>query len=295
MEIKQLQYFAEIVREGNFTYAARKLHIGQPALSKHVQALERELGVVLLLRNSGGARPTDAGRRLDEMARFLLAYVDEIGDEVRKAASDLAGTITLGISPSLVPALAEQVTARLGADHPELKVEIVEALPMFLCEWLDLGRLDVGIFSPWQPYELSHRLRFVDVGVDEMLLVMRRGRTPDGRAGPVPMGELQSFRLALTKGFAGLLRTREDLATALQTVELEIDSTHMIKDLVIRGEYCSVLPYSFVREDLANGLVEAFELEPAFHRQVVVATRPGRQKPASQLIVDVARTRLSEL
>lgn len=295
MEIKQLQYFAEIVREGNFTHAARTLHIGQPALSKHVQALERELGVTLLLRHSGGARPTEAGRRLEEMARSLLAYVDEIGDEVRKAASNHTGTITLGLSPSLVPALAEHVTARLSAHYPGLRVEIVEALPMFLCEWLDLGRLDVGIFTPWQPYDVTHPLRFVDVGLDEMLLVGREGRSLGNPAGPVSASALSSLRLALTKGFAGLLRTREDLANALRGLELEIDSTQLIRDLAVRGEYWSILPYSFVREDVSHGLVQAFKLEPAFYRTVVAATRPGKQKPAGELIVDAVRARLSEL
>ena len=245
------------------------------------------------MRDAAGARPTEAGRRLAERARTLLVYVDEIGDEVRSVGSELAGTITLGLAPSLVPALAEHITARMAADHPRLKVDLVEALPMFLNEWLDLGRLDVGIFTPWQPYELAHRLRLVEVGLDEMLLV--GAYESDGRSGPVRTSELASFRLVLTKGFAGQLRTRDDLALALRDVDLEIDSTHMIRDMVVRGDYWSVLPYSFVRDDLASGLVRAFELEPAFHRQVVAASRPGRQNPACELIVDIVRARLSDL
>src|SRR3569833_2991897 len=48
MDIRQIEYFSVIVREGSFSRAARKLHIGQPALSKQIQALERELGAELL-------------------------------------------------------------------------------------------------------------------------------------------------------------------------------------------------------------------------------------------------------
>lgn len=295
MEIRQLLYFTEIVRAGSFTYAARELRIGQPALSKQVQTLERELGVTLLARDAGGVRPTEAGRRLDEMAQSLLAYINEIRDEVRKAASELFGTVTLGISPSLVPALAGHVTAQLASFHPGLKVDIVEALPMFLCEWLSLGRLDVGILSPWHPYELPHRLKFVEIGSDEMLLVGAHGQLADRWQGPVRASDLGRLRLALTKGFSGLLRMRRDLKSVLQSVDLEIDSTHMIRDLVVRGEYCSVLPYSFVRDDLSSSLLDALELEPAFHREVVAATRPGRQTPAGDVVIDVIRARLSEL
>lgn len=295
MEIRQLQYFVGIVREGSFSRAARKLHIGQPALSKQIQALEHELGVELLVRVPEGIQPTEAGRRLNEMSHFLLNYIDDIGPAVRKAATELLGTVTIGLSPSLVPALAEYLSARFAAEHPNLRLDIVEALPMFLSEWLDLGRLDVGMFTQ-SPLDEASGLSFVDVASDELLLVAAPGAFPDGLEGPVEASDLRTVRLALTPGFRFLLRTWLEPEGTEQSLGLEIDSIHAIRDLAVRGEYCSVLPFTFVRDDVSSGLLDALAFAPPLHRQLVAATRPGRRPSAAvKAVVEAARTRLAEL
>ncbi|WP_033290674.1 LysR family transcriptional regulator [Amycolatopsis jejuensis] len=293
MEIRQLRYFVAIVREGSFSRAARKLHLGQPALSKQIQALEHELGVELLLRVPDGIRPTEAGRRLEEMSRFLLGYVEDIGPAVRKAAAELAGTVTIGLSPSLVPALAGHVKARFAAEHPQLRIDIVEALPMFLCEWLDLGRLDAGIFTRSPPLDEMRRLSVTDLATDGMLLAAAPGTLPDRLRTSVPDDGLRSLPLALTPGFHHLVRDR--LPPDSGPV-LEIDSIHAIKDLVLRGEYCSALPYTFIRDDLAAGKLDAVPFAPPLRRQLVAVTRAGRRTSATvTAVITTARARLGEL
>ncbi|WP_236790850.1 LysR family transcriptional regulator [Amycolatopsis sp. GM8] len=296
MEIRQLQYFVAIVREGGFSQAARKLHIGQPALSKQIRALEHELGVELLVRVPEGIRPTEAGQRLDEMSHFLLNYVDDIGPAVRKAASELLGTVTIGLSPSLVPALAEYLSARFAAEHPKLRIEIVEALPMFLSEWLDLGRLDVGIFTRSPQTGEKPRLNVVDIALDEMLLVAAKGALPSDLGDAVEANDIRSFRLALTPGFRYLVQHRLGLDETSHSLGLEIDSIHAIRDLAVRGEYLSVLPFTFIRDDLSAGLLDAVAFTPRLNRHLVAATRAGRRPAAAvTAIVDVARARLAEL
>ena len=144
MEIRQLQYFTAIVREGSFSRAARRLHVGQPALSKQIRALERELGVDLLVRLPAGVRPTLAGARLAEMSQKFLDYADEMASAVRATTASVTGTITLGLSPSLVPVLAEHLQRRLAEELPQVRITIVEALSMFQEEWLAEDRLDLG-------------------------------------------------------------------------------------------------------------------------------------------------------
>lgn len=64
MELSHLDEFVTLVNEGSFVAAARVLRLGQPTLSKHMAALERELGASLLARGKGGVEPTEAGRVL---------------------------------------------------------------------------------------------------------------------------------------------------------------------------------------------------------------------------------------
>ncbi|GAA3533685.1 LysR substrate-binding domain-containing protein [Amycolatopsis ultiminotia] len=293
MEIRQIQYFTAIVREGSFSAAARRLHIGQPALSKQIQALERELGVDLLIRAPEGVRPTASGARLDEMSRTLLGYLDDIRSEVRGSAASLSGTVTLGLSPSLIPALAGYLEERLAADHPGVRIRIVEALPMFLAEWLEGGRLDLGVFTR-ADYRTT-RISFTDVGSDEMLLVAA-GELLSGVGGPATPDTLRSLRLALTPGFREVLRTSLDLDRMTDGIGSGIDSLHLVRDLVVRGEYCSVLPYTFVRDDLDSGVLTAIGFAPVLKRELVAVTRAGRHpSPAAEAVTEMVRIRLGEL
>ncbi|MDF2974976.1 MAG: LysR family transcriptional regulator [Microvirga sp.] len=77
MEIRHLRYFVTVARERNFTRAAEKLHIAQPPLSRQIQQLEEEVGMVLLDRDSRPLRLTEAGRLLYEHAAQVLERFDD--------------------------------------------------------------------------------------------------------------------------------------------------------------------------------------------------------------------------
>ncbi|HEY3477959.1 MAG TPA: LysR family transcriptional regulator, partial [Streptomyces sp.] len=230
MDIRQIEYFSVIVREGSFSRAARKLHIGQPALSKQIQALERELGAELLVRLPGGVRPTAAGARMAEMGPALLGYLDDIRSAVRDAAASLTGTVRLGMSPSLVSALAGHLEESFAEKHPRLRVEIVEALPMFLAEWVEEGRLDLGVFTHQPTYGYSN-LSVTTVGVDELLLVAKPGTLSDVGERVTP-DLLPSLRLVLTPSFRDLLRTCLEPRQVPEGIGSRTDSIHMVRDLV---------------------------------------------------------------
>ncbi len=73
LDMRKLRYFVAVAEELNFGRAAKLLHIAQPVLSRQIRALEDELGVRLLVRDTRGAALTDAGSQLLQDARFLLA------------------------------------------------------------------------------------------------------------------------------------------------------------------------------------------------------------------------------
>ena len=116
----KLEAFVAVAEEGTVSVAARRLHVSQPSLSQTITALERQLGVQLLVRRSNGVQTTQAGVTMLAEARAILACHDEMLRTVTAAACD-ARVVQLGIPVELAPDLLRAV-ARFAAEHPCTRV-----------------------------------------------------------------------------------------------------------------------------------------------------------------------------
>jgi DNA-binding transcriptional LysR family regulator len=112
----------------NFTRAAEQLNLGQQAVSKTVGQRERELGVTLLERTTREVRLTPAGAALLASGREVLAAADHAFEGARELGRGLAGTIRVGVSPAIGPAVRTEVVhvLRHGAD---VSVALLEVRP----------------------------------------------------------------------------------------------------------------------------------------------------------------------
>jgi DNA-binding transcriptional LysR family regulator len=109
VELRQLRHFLVVAEELNFTRAATRLHVDQPALSRQIRRLESALGVQLFTRTSRRVELTAAGHHLRDRAPAVLADLDGVLAEVRRAAAGRAARLRLGW---LIP-LRDQLMTRL--------------------------------------------------------------------------------------------------------------------------------------------------------------------------------------
>jgi DNA-binding transcriptional LysR family regulator len=123
MELRQLEYFVTVAEELGFARAAERLHVVQPAVSKQIARLERELGVPLFDRSTRHVRVTTAGERLLPEIRAVLAAVANVGRIASGIASGADGVLRLGTSQGLGDRL-DQVLDRLAATVPRLQVRL---------------------------------------------------------------------------------------------------------------------------------------------------------------------------
>lgn len=143
LTLARLEAFIAVAEEGTLSAAARRLHFSQPALSQTVTALERQLGVQLLVRSTTGVQTTEAGITLLAEARAILVRHDQMVRTVT-AAADSTGAIQLGIPSELGPDLL-CVLGRFAAEHPRTRV-IPRYLPMAAqLASLRRGDLDVSL------------------------------------------------------------------------------------------------------------------------------------------------------
>ncbi|WP_248737938.1 LysR family transcriptional regulator [Pseudomonas sp. MWU12-2029] len=120
-----METFVYVVETGSFSAAARRLDIGQPAVSKTIAQLETRLGVRLLLRSTRGLTPTEAGLAFFERARRALEEADEADNAARGVAGGLSGNLRVSTAVTFG---RMHVVPHLGPfldQHPQLNVDLL--------------------------------------------------------------------------------------------------------------------------------------------------------------------------
>ncbi|WP_386376321.1 LysR family transcriptional regulator [Streptosporangium lutulentum] len=144
VEIREMRAFVTVVEEGSLSAAARKLHVSQSALSQTVQALERRLGVQLLLRSHTGARPTGAGKVLLQEVRELIGHHDRIVAAVSGLPA-ATGLLRIGVPLEFPVDLLPTVLTELSTVHQDLRVEVRHSSSVVQLAALQAGELDVAL------------------------------------------------------------------------------------------------------------------------------------------------------
>ncbi|MFI2779272.1 LysR family transcriptional regulator [Streptomyces sp. ALB3] len=143
VEIRQVHYFVAVAEEGNFTRAARRLAMTQPALSRAVLALERTMGATLLLRTPKGVTLTAAGHAMLEEGRSLLAQAGNVTSRVRRAAEQQASVTLTG--PGCDAALLDAIVRSYNETAPPHPARMSVGTIDDQLDRLRSGRADIAL------------------------------------------------------------------------------------------------------------------------------------------------------
>lgn len=152
MKIEQLRDMVTIVEQGSLRAAARHLGVQQPALTKSLRALERELGVALFERDPRGMVLTANGRLLHVRASAIVNEMRRVRDEISQAAGGEEGTLVAGLSIMPHIGLLPHVLPDFKRRYPRVRLKLIEGLFPDLERRLRNGELDFYIgAAPRQP------------------------------------------------------------------------------------------------------------------------------------------------
>ncbi|MET7355497.1 LysR family transcriptional regulator [Streptomyces mirabilis] len=148
MDLRRLRYFLVLAEELNFTRAAHRLHIAQPALSQQIKALERDVGAPLLERSSRGCRLTAVGEVVAREAGELQAHADASQERIRAAVGGRQGQLRLALTRSARGGPVDALIAEYRTHHPDVDLVVRTGWTAHNVTELLAGRLDAAFVRP---------------------------------------------------------------------------------------------------------------------------------------------------
>jgi len=147
MNLRDLHYLTALAQHQHFGRAAAACFISQPTLSTQIRKLETELGVALVERTSRKVLLTAAGQEMATRAHRIMAEVEQMKETARRSRNPEAGSVRLGLFPTLAAYLLPHVMPVISQRFPQLELRLVEEKSDILLAQLHSGQLDAAILA----------------------------------------------------------------------------------------------------------------------------------------------------
>ena len=281
MNYRQLQYAVLLSQIGNFSQVAEKLNITQPALSKQILGLEKELGVQLFNRNTTPIALTAAGEHFIREAMELLYKEDQLTRSMEQFKSGDKGTLDIGITPFRSSYLIPKIVKKVRDKFPGVTVRLHEAGSDVLRSAAAEGKYDFAVINlpvDEAVFDIS------PIEPDSLVLVV-----PNDIVNSFPefKGKNQiEFKACRDIPFVVVGPTQEmrQLFEKLCTINnfypniaAEVVGLNTAWEMASSGVGATVLPMQFVKSELSNEKVTVIKITDAHTlRQPAVVTKKGQ-------------------
>ncbi len=193
MDIPRLEAFLEVARLGSMRAAARSLHLGQPALSARIVALEDELAARVFERTKRGVRLTLAGRALLPHAERALDAVSAGRTAVSQVAQGDDGELVIAAVSAINASVVPELVARFRRYHPGVHLYVHTGSAERITELVTYGTARLGLIGEAAPSR-DPRLNVTPL-YEERLMLTARPEHPFVAEGPIPLARLADATL----------------------------------------------------------------------------------------------------
>ncbi|MBQ9327483.1 MAG: LysR family transcriptional regulator [Solobacterium sp.] len=145
MELRTMQYYLAVVREGTISAAAQSLHIAQPSLSRSMKELEEELGTALFVRGNRRITLTEEGMIFRKRAEEMIRLMRLTEEEISHAERNIYGSVRIGAGESLSFHYLSRAAASLAKEHPDIHFHIISGDTEDLMDELNNGLIDFAV------------------------------------------------------------------------------------------------------------------------------------------------------
>jgi len=287
MNSKLLQYAIELAEIRNFSRVSEKLNISQPALSKQILHLEKDLGVKLFDRNCIPLRLTPAGEHFIKEAKELLYQEDQLRRSLEHYRSEEWGRLTIGLSPFrsmyLIPPIAKKVRERF----PGVEISVCDTNSEHIRKDIADGRLDFAIVN--LPVDDSV-LEYIPLELDVLVLAVPKEmlymipQLPDTAPSEINFKDCAKLPFVVAEPSKEMRFLFDHLCKTSNIqprIAMEVVGLTSAWAMARAGIGATILPLQFVDSDSFDKNVKLFSIKDnTFTRQPAIVTRRGQYLPA---------------
>jgi LysR family nitrogen assimilation transcriptional regulator len=291
LDLRLLWYFKRTAEIGSLTKAAAELGTSQPALTRHIMRLERELRAALLLRDQRGVTPTEAGALVLDKAETLLRLEQAMKDDIDALSRTVAGDVALCMPSSMHWIITLPMTVVVAAKFPDIRLRLMDGFDHLSRAQLKSRSADLGIIV-YDPESVLEGVDCRPIATEQLCLV---GSTPPAvPPGPVHLAKIAGLPLILPNG-QNLLSRRLELAfrrAQLSPDIIEVDSYQLITDLLHQSRGYTIAPSCFV----APGREDKYWWSPIVNLSInwAIAIQEARARSAAvAAVAEVLRQHIS--
>ncbi len=234
----RLHVFHTVARRLSFTRAAEELFITQPAVTKHIRALEQQLAVKLLERQGNSVVLTEGGRVLLSYARKIEGLYSNLEEDIHALSGMVKGRLSIGASTTIAQYLLPEMLAAFSQRHPEVSLHIITGNTEQVELAMRAGDIDLGFI---EGNTRNRQLKYIPFRKDEIVLVGKAGhhlstvktlRPADLQKASFVMREQGSGTLAIVMQAL----KKAGISGAQLPVVLHLDSTEAIKSYLLHSD-----------------------------------------------------------
>ncbi|MGA7812470.1 LysR family transcriptional regulator [Caballeronia sp.] len=278
LNLRDIRAFIAVAQAGNFTRAATRLHLSQPALTVQIRRLEATVGVRLFDRNSRNVALTPTGRELLPVLQKSLHDMEHVLIDARALGDGSSGIVRIACLPTFAASLLPDLMLDLRKEVPRVGFYIRDGVASMVNTLVRNAEVDIGL-TGGDVTEAAFEVLYA--AVDRLVVVCPKTHRL-ARKRKIELNDLVCEPLVLTaQGTSVRSVVDAALADARCTPEISCEPTYMMTAVaMVRGGLGVTILPSSAREVLAEpGLVVRPIDDPAFVRRVALIKKRGRTLP----------------
>lgn len=259
----RLKVFKTVAEKLSFTQAAQDLFVSQPAVTKHINELEKQIEQPLFIRRGNSISLTRAGEILLRYARQIDDLYQELHDDLNLLQEQISGQLRIGASTTIAQYILPPILATLKEKHPQINFSLINGNSKHIRQLLISDKADIGLTEGNTTSPELHEEPFIK---DEIVLVTTAKNTAIQQT-QIDKKALTEIPLVIRESGSGTLDVidqalkKASLKRTCLQIEMRLGSTESIKKYLLHSNAFAFLSIHTITEELANNQLRVIEIE----------------------------------